>query len=94
MATLSSGLTEDDLYIKPEKYNWKVKKVEFLEVVIKLKKIKIEKEKIKKVLDWLTPKEVKDVYKFLKLANYYKQFVKDFTSITRPLYNLVKKEQK
>ena len=41
-------------------------------MIIRLKKIKIEKEKIKKVLDWPTPKEVKDVHKFLKLANYYR----------------------
>jgi len=30
-------------------------------VVIKLENIKIEEEKVKRVLDWLTPKRVKDV---------------------------------
>jgi len=30
----------------------------------------------------------------LGLANYYCQFIKDFASIVRPLYDLVKKEQK
>ena len=29
-------LTEIDLYVKPEKCKWKIRKVEFLEVVIKL----------------------------------------------------------
>ena len=43
-------LVENDLYVKPEKYKWKVKKVEFLEVVIRLEGIKIEK-KIKNVLN-------------------------------------------
>ena len=33
--------------------------------------IKIEEEKVKGVLDWLTPECVKDVQKFLGLANYY-----------------------
>jgi len=33
--------------------------------------IKIKEEKMKGVLDWLTLKEVKDVQKFLGLANYY-----------------------
>jgi len=33
--------------------------------------IKIEEEKVKKVLDWPTPKEVKDMQKYLGLANYY-----------------------
>jgi len=33
--------------------------------------IKPEKYKVKGVLDWLTPKGVKDIQKFLGLANYY-----------------------
>ena len=40
-------------------------------VVIGLKGIKMEEEKVKRVLEWLTPKCVKDVQKFLELANYY-----------------------
>jgi len=48
-----------------------VREVGFLEVVIGLERIKIEKEKMKGVLDWLTLKCVKDVQKFLELANYY-----------------------
>ena len=56
--------------------------------------IKIEKEQIKGVLDWPTPKKVKNIQKFLKLANYYSQFIKDFTFIARLLYNLVKKDQR
>jgi len=48
-----------------------VKKVEFLEVVIQLEGIKIEEVKVKDILDWLTPKGVKNVQKYLGLANYY-----------------------
>ena len=64
-------LAENNLYIKLEKYKQKVKKVGFLGVVIELEGIKIEEEKVKDVLDWLTPKEVKNIQKFLELANYY-----------------------
>ena len=87
-------LAENNLYVKPEKCKWKVKEVEFLEVVIGSKGIKMEEEKIKEVLDWLIPECVKDIQKFLGLANYYYQFIKDFVSIVQPLYDLVKKEQK
>ena len=68
--------------------------VKFLEVVIEPEGIKMEKEKVKGVLDWPTLKEVKDVQKFLELANYYQQFIKNFAMIARPLHNLVKKDQK
>jgi len=37
---------------------------------------------------------VKDVQKFLGLANYYRQFVKDFDKIAKLLYKLVRKDEK
>ena len=64
-------LAENNLYVKPKKCKWKMRKVRFLEVVIEPERIKIEENKVKRVLDWLTPKYVKNVQKFLRLANYY-----------------------
>ena len=64
-------MKENDLYVKPEKCKWKVREVGFLGVVIGKDRIKMEKEKVKGVLDWPTPKYVKNVQKFLGLANYY-----------------------
>ena len=87
-------LAENDLYMKLEKYRQKMREVEFLRVVIGPDRIKIEEEKIKGVLDWLTPQGVKDIQKSLRLANYYWQFIKDFIFTDRPLHDLVKKNQK
>ena len=56
-----------------------MRKIGFLEVVIEPNGIEMEKEKVDGVLSWLEPKNVKDVRKFLDLANYYKRFIKDFT---------------
>ena len=64
-------LGENNLYVKPEKYKWKVREVGFLGVVIRLEGIKMEEKKVKGVLDWLTLKYVKNIQKFLRLANYY-----------------------
>jgi len=94
VAEVIRRLEENDLYVKPEKCKWKVREVGFLGVVIGLDRIKMEKEKVKGVLDWLTPKCVKDVQKFLGLVNYYCQFIQGFVSIARPLYDLVKKDRK
>ena len=49
-----------------------MKEVGFLGIVIGPGEIKMEKEKIKGVLDWLTSKEVKNIQKYLGLANYYR----------------------
>jgi len=52
----------------------------------------MEKEKVKGVLDWLTSKGIKNIQKFLGLANYYKRFTKNFVFIL--LHDLVKKNTK
>jgi len=87
-------LEENNLYVKPEKYKWKVKEVEFLGVVIGPEGIKMEKEKVKGVLEWPIPKYVKDVQKFLGLVNYYCQFIEGFATVARLLHDLVKKNKK
>ena len=94
VAEVIKRLEENDLYVKPEKCKWKVREVGFLGVVIRADRIKMEEKKVKDVLDWPTPKCVKDVQKFLELANYYHQFIEGFASIARPLHDLMKKDQK
>ena len=75
VAEVIRRLEENDLYVKLEKCKWKVREVEFLGVVIGPDRIKMEEEKVKGILEWLTPKCVKEVQKFLGLANYYCQFI-------------------
>ena len=94
VAEVIKRLEENDLYVKPEKYRWKVREVGFLGVVIGPEGIKMEEEKVKDVVEWLTPKCVKDVQKFLELANYYYQFIERFASIARPWHDIVKKDKK
>jgi len=87
-------LEENNLYVKPEKCTWKVEKVNFLGVVMGQRKIEIKEDKVAGVLNWSVPKTVRDIRKFLGLANYYRQFVKDFAKIAQPLNNLTKKKEK
>ena len=73
---------------------WKVRKVGFLGVVIGPNRIEMEKEKINGILSQLEPKNVKDVRKFLDLANYYRRFIKNFAQIARPMNMLMRKDVK
>ena len=54
----------------------------------------MEKEKVQGVIEWPVLKDVKDIQKFLGLANYYRWFVKDFAKIARPLHEMMRKENK
>jgi len=64
-------LKENDLFVKPEKYKWKVREVKFLEMVIGPKKVEIQKKKIEEILNWPIPQNMKKVQKFLELTSYY-----------------------
>jgi len=87
-------LEENDLYVKPEKCVWKMRKIGFLGVIIGPNGIEMEKEKVDGVLSWLEPKNAKDIRKFLGLANYYRRFIKDFAQIARPMNMLMRKDVK
>ena len=87
-------LEENNLFVKPEKCRWKVREVEFLGVVIGPGGVRMQKEKVDGVLSWPTPRSAKDMQKFMGLANYYRQFIRDFSRIAKPLNMLVGKDRK
>ena len=87
-------LEKNDLYIKPEKCMQKARKIGFLGVVIEPNGIEIEAEKVEGVLSWPQPKNMKEIRKFLGLANYYKGFIKDFAQVARLMNVLTRKDEK
>jgi len=87
-------LEKNDLFVKPEKCKWKVREIEFLEVVISPKGMEMQKEKVEGMLKWPASRNIKEVQKFLGLANYYRRFIKDFAKVAALLHVLVRKEQK
>ena len=56
-------LEENDLFVKLEKCMWKVREVEFLEVIIGEDGVRMEKEKMQGVIEWPVLKSIKDVQK-------------------------------
>jgi len=65
-----------------------------LGVIIGKDGVRMEKKKVQGVIEWPVPKSMKNMQKFLVLANYYRQFVKDFAKIARPLYEMMRKKIK
>ena len=54
-------LEENNLYVKPEKYVWKVREIGFLGVIMGPEGFRMEKEKVEGVTNWPTPQCVKDI---------------------------------
>ncbi|KAE8689004.1 Detected protein of unknown function [Hibiscus syriacus] len=86
-------LRENELYVKEEKCSFAQKKVPFLGHIIGGGTIQMDKNKIRVIENWEPPTKVTELRSFLGLANYYRRFVKDYSRITTPLTELLKKEK-
>jgi len=53
----------------------------------------MENKKAKTVKEWKTLSKIKEVKSFLRFANFYKYFIKNFSYIAKPLNNLKGKKE-
>ena len=68
-----------------------MEEIAFLGHVVSKHGVRPDSSKVKAILEWETPKSVTEVRSFLGLARYYQRFVKDFSTVVKPLTNLLKK---
>jgi hypothetical protein len=66
----------------------------FLDHVISSEGITMDPGKVNDVLDWKPPTSVTQVLSFLRLAGYYRRFIPNFSKITKPITELLKKGTK
>ena len=86
-------LEKYNLFLKPEKCKFHQQEVEYLGVIIGNGTVKMDPVKIQGIMEWPTPKMVKDVQSFLGFCNFYRMFIKDFSNIAHPLNNLTCKNE-
>jgi len=91
MEEILKRLEENNLYIKPEKCMWKVRKIGFLRVIIGTQ---WNRNRERKSRGSAMLARTKDVRKFLDLANYNRRFIKDFAQVARPMNMLTRKDMK
>ena len=88
------ALQNADLKVKPEKSLFHVKEVHFLGFIVTPEGLQMDPEKIRSVVEWPTPKNVKEVQSFLEFANFYRKFIEKYSKIATPLTELTKKDTK
>jgi len=81
-------LAEHKLFLRLEKYEFHRKQIEYLGLVISENKVAMDPVKVAGVHNWPIPENWTDVQAFIGFINFYRRFIRDFSTIARPLFDL------
>ena len=85
-------LRTNRLFAKLSKCIFHSSSVEFLGFVVSGTGISMAKDKIESITSWPVPAKVRDIQSFLGLVNFYRKFIRSFSSLASPLTELTKKD--
>ncbi|XP_056094233.1 uncharacterized protein LOC130072931 [Rhinichthys klamathensis goyatoka] len=84
-------LLEHQLYAKIDKCEFHQTSTAFLGYVISPEGIAMDEGKARAVLEWPQPATLKELQRFLGFSNFYRRFIRNFSSVANPLTSLIKK---
>ena len=90
---LAERLRKANLKLQPDKCEFLRKEVGYLGHIISDKGVKPDPSKLLAVKEFPRPKNAKNIKQFLGLAGYYRRFIPEFSKISRPLTDLLKKDK-
>lgn len=65
--------------------------VNFYGHIISKKGILVDSSKMPTIVEWPKPMMITDIRSFLRLASYYRKFIKDFSLVVAPMTKLTRK---
>jgi len=76
-----------------KKYEFFIKKTDFIGFIIKLEKISIDLKKVKAIVSWHELENITQLRLFLGFCNYYRRFIAQWLKSIKPFIRLTKKEE-
>ncbi|KAK3510964.1 hypothetical protein QTP70_027799, partial [Hemibagrus guttatus] len=87
-------LQQHHLYIKLEKCEFYRPMVTFLGYLISHQGVEMDMVKVRTVTEWHAPSTVQELQRFLGFANFYRQFIQNYSSVAGPLTPLLRGKPK
>lgn len=81
-------LLENQLFVKAEKCDFHQSSVSFLGFIIDTGGIRMDPSKVNAVMNWPVPSDRKQLQRFLGFANFYRRFIRNYSSVAAPLHAL------
>ena len=78
-------LLRNRLFVKAEKCLFHSESVDYLGFIVERGKTRADPRKIKAVVEWPDPKSHKELQSFLGFANFYRRFMRNYSSVAEPL---------
>lgn len=91
LKTIASRLTKGNLTVNLEKSKFCHDKLKYLGFMLTKDGIQVDQGKVSAILDFPSPKNVKNVRSILGMIEWYRRFIPDFSIIAAPITNLLKK---
>ncbi len=85
-------LQEADLQINIDKCKFHVQKIIFLELLMSIKRLKMNSQKMQAVVDWSTLNNLTQMQFFINFCNFYQRFIKNFSKIVHSIIQLTQKK--
>ncbi|KAK3571479.1 hypothetical protein QTP86_012366 [Hemibagrus guttatus] len=76
-----SRLQQHHLYVKLEKCEFHRSTVTFFGYVISRRGVEMDVVKVRAVMDWPAPTMVQELQRFLGFANFYRRFIRNYSSV-------------
>lgn len=94
LSLVAERLTKGGLTISLDKSRFCRKKVTYLGYLLTEEGVSIDNSRISPILDYMRPRNIKDIRRLLGLAGFYQRFIKEYSRIVAPISDLLKKSKK
>ena len=85
-------LREAGIQADIDKCDFNAQEVVYLGLILTPDGVKMDPSKVKNILEWQTPRTLKELQSFMGFANFYRRFIENFSLCCKPLTALTRKD--